>query len=98
LCQRVNGSFEISTEFQSAIGKSRDVLENSLPNALKDVPDKLSIWVTAVAISFLEFQFNSQKDEWELISDKAMKFIRRTLSQHNIDYNIILALAKSIFG
>jgi hypothetical protein len=41
------------------------------------------LWVTAIAIAYLEKNFLDSKIEWELICDKSIKYLNRRLRQFN---------------
>lgn len=54
------------------------------------------LFTTAVAIIHLETEFRELKDEWELIAQKAMKWIKKTATEMNVDAKVIQEAAKKL--
>jgi len=82
LLQEFNGSFTLNSEFERTMGLSRQQIEDTIPADLSDLDNniKLSVWVTILAVACLEVKFFDSKDEWKLISDKSLKFIKTHLN------------------
>jgi len=84
LLQSASGAFVESEAFFSASRLSAEKVAASLPEALRNAeglttPVKSAIWVSALALAFLEKNFSSEQSEWELIKGKIIKYINRAL-------------------
>lgn len=70
--QIANGSFKRSQIIADLIKKSlSDIDAEAKKNGLDEI-----VWVTAIALAILHDRFSEDKDSWEMISDKAIKWIR----------------------
>jgi len=102
LLQNADGSFARSDDFMEAISKTRDLVIGAMPDVVKNsnlsAEEKETIWVTAIAISFLAFKFSANKDEWELLCEKSSKFVRRILEKNNIKVQEVLDAAHKVFA
>jgi len=77
--QTANGSFKFGQALQSLIGMT----ENQLMEKLQE-PEVDGIWITAVVLVLLEKKFSNDKELWELIANKAKRFIQKH-AKSNLD-------------
>ena len=63
-CQSANGSFSSSTSLATALGLDPTLLEG-----------KGEGWATALAIAVLEVRCAGQREEWELVVEKARRWL-----------------------
>jgi len=79
LFTQADGSFSFNTQFENTVNLKRDNIKNSIPEQItkKNLSDdiKFLVWVSVIAIAYLEVTFNDLKDEWSLISSKTKKFL-----------------------
>jgi len=98
LFTQADGSFSFNTQFENTVNLKRDNIKNSIPEQItkKNLSDdiKFLVWVSVIAIAYLEVTFNDLKDEWSLISTKTKKFIKRTLE--DVDVDELVEIAKNI--
>jgi len=52
-------------------------------SSLMDIDDNLKekIWVTIIALAFMEKKYSELREEWKLIAEKSIKYIKKSL--HN---------------
>jgi len=56
----------------------QDEIKNTYPTSLlKNDSDSMNIWFTAVVIVYLMNVFAGEKDNWNLVVEKARKWIRK---------------------
>jgi len=89
ILQIANGSFVLNNEFENIVKLRRSLIESSIPLEISnaeglDNQAKTSVWVTIIAIAFLEKTFWDLSDEWSLLADKSQKYIRKSLPGVNI--------------
>eukprot|EP01114_Cavostelium_apophysatum_P024203 TRINITY_DN940_c0_g1_i3.p1 TRINITY_DN940_c0_g1~~TRINITY_DN940_c0_g1_i3.p1 ORF type:complete len:876 (-),score=276.34 TRINITY_DN940_c0_g1_i3:53-2680(-) len=69
--QKANGSWAVQ-----AIGSiSVDAIKNSYPKSVSTT--NFDLWMTAIVIAYLSTQFADQKVNWDLVVDKAKKWIKK---------------------
>ncbi|XP_062620555.1 von Willebrand factor A domain-containing protein 5A-like [Saccostrea cucullata] len=68
--QKFNGSWSLDDCLSQILNKPLDEMKNS--SVIKDT----DVWATALAIAFLRKEFSAQKNEWEMIEQKAMKWLK----------------------
>jgi outer membrane biosynthesis protein TonB len=78
--QNTSGSWDIKKLFQIISkdeNKSKDHLNSKINEDQKKLPNLIEGWATAVAISILGKFFKDKKDEWDMIEQKAIKFLKK---------------------
>ncbi|XP_062578026.1 von Willebrand factor A domain-containing protein 5A-like [Saccostrea cucullata] len=68
--QKFDGSWELTEKISKILGKSQNEIKTSA--TIQDV----NVWTTALAIAFLRKYFLEQRDEWEMIEEKAFNWLR----------------------
>ncbi|XP_062590026.1 von Willebrand factor A domain-containing protein 5A-like, partial [Saccostrea cucullata] len=68
--QKFDGSWELTETISKILGKSQNEIKTSA--TIQDV----NVWTTALAIAFLRKYFINQRDEWEMIEEKALKWLK----------------------
>jgi hypothetical protein len=77
--QRANGSWDIRhIEWMTTV--SLDKIKNGLTAKSSDVALLETCWATCLVIAMLEEQFAANKNEWNLVEQKARKFVKRSLN------------------
>lgn len=96
LLQNANGSWDLTAQFAEEIEIPVEELLSALlaVEGLSEIHSVL--FTTAVAIIHLETEFRELKDEWELIAQKAMKWIKKTATEMNVDAKVIQEAAKKL--
>ncbi|KAF5397219.1 hypothetical protein PHET_09779 [Paragonimus heterotremus] len=76
--QQIVGSWELNEELAKLLEIRLETLRSTLP---KSWPSHASVnvtntvWATAVIIAYFELRLTEQKDEWELLTDKARRWL-----------------------
>ncbi|KAF7257481.1 hypothetical protein EG68_07090 [Paragonimus skrjabini miyazakii] len=76
--QQIVGSWELNEELAKSLEIRLETLKSTLP---KSWPSHASasvtntVWATAVIIAYFELRLAEQKDEWELLIDKARRWL-----------------------
>lgn len=98
--QTAHGYFEITKDFEGFLNLSRNDIMGHIPQEISslDLEDnvKETIWVTILALAFMEKNYSDMEDEWSLIADKSTKYIKKTLSGRNINIQELKEVAKSL--
>ncbi|XP_048774197.1 von Willebrand factor A domain-containing protein 5A-like isoform X3 [Ostrea edulis] len=68
--QKFDGSWKFDNKLSQILKKSPHLMETSSVVTDKDV------WATALAIAFLGKEFPDRKDEWEMLVEKALKWLK----------------------
>ena len=55
-----------------------------------------NLWATALTVTFIEKKFQSQKDEWELLTEKAIKWMKKTSKEFQLEESVLLNSASNI--
>jgi len=74
MSQKASGSWQLNAVASLSVDQIKKHL-SSLSVAIND--DVLNVWMTAVVIAFLTTQFKDQQVNWDLVVDKARKWIKR---------------------
>ncbi|KAA3672875.1 uncharacterized protein DEA37_0010943 [Paragonimus westermani] len=73
------GSWDMDAQLASALGIPLDLLKTSQPKTWPSPADtaklQSSVWATAMVISYFEHRLADQKDEWELLAQKAHSWL-----------------------
>jgi len=72
--QDADGAWNLTKELADVIGVTLQQLQQSLPAQLQ-LPQKLKLWATMLAIAFLRLQFKNSKEQWEMIEEKSKSYI-----------------------
>jgi hypothetical protein len=99
--QSASGAFNLDDRFESATGLNGQKINSTIPAALQnasglDAKVRVSIWVTAIALAFLEKKFAAEANDWVLIKEKITKFIARTLKPLGINVDEVISAAKTL--
>lgn len=64
------------------------VIGLKLTDLFKAIPDKgfENAWATAIVLSVLETKFTAFRDEWELVFQKAHKYLSKQKKQNYVDF------------
>lgn len=88
--QKFDGSFPTTSDFLSVLLGSATL--PALPSALSTCSgakgDKDSIWVTLLTLAVLEKRFASEKDAWELLAEKSIRFVETVLAGGLVTGNV----------
>ena len=88
--QKFDGSFPTTSDFLSVLLGSATL--PALPSGLitcsgaKEAKD--SIWVTVLTLAVLEKRFASDKDAWELLAEKSIRFVETVLAGGVVTGNV----------
>jgi len=75
--QQADGTWLLSDKFSKEIRIPLDVISKNCP---VELAFKVELWTTLLAIAFLKTKFAYQQAEWELLVEKAQKWIRRNFT------------------
>lgn len=67
--QAFDGSWQLTDNFSKILGNTMEQLRRESP-----VVD-IDIWATALAVAFLRKNFLEQREEWEMVEEKALKWL-----------------------
>ena len=96
--QKASGAWDLTDELVSLCGKSRDALIKDCPIEIAaDTAEGRLLWATALALVLLKAKFSNQKDEWEMIAEKAKKWMNKNLPV-SIKYDSVLQSAANAIG
>ncbi|KAM4807751.1 von Willebrand factor A domain-containing protein 5A-like [Rhinophrynus dorsalis] len=70
--QKADGSWNLSSELASILGLSEEELKGKMPDLDMDP----SVWVTLLAVIWLHSSCPELRDEWELLEEKALTWIK----------------------
>ncbi|XP_031762656.1 von Willebrand factor A domain-containing protein 5A-like [Xenopus tropicalis] len=70
--QNADGSWNLNSELASVFEMSEEVLKEKIPDPSIDA----SLWATVLAVMWLHAARPQQRDEWELLEDKALDWIK----------------------
>jgi hypothetical protein len=73
--QRADGSWDLDKDLARILGLSLSRLELALAGAVGDTAEARRAWATALAIRFLTIHASSNRGEWELLADKAARWL-----------------------
>ena len=76
--QAADGSWELTKELASLIGRDLDDLRSAIENARGSGNDVQRAWATALALAWLEEHAAEARDEWRLLAAKAREWIDAT--------------------
>ena len=78
--QKASGSWDFTDQLVSLCGAGRDALIKGCPKEIAvDTGEGKLLWATALALVLLMGKFLDQKDEWEIISEKGTKWMKKNL-------------------
>ncbi|KAE8636886.1 hypothetical protein XENTR_v10003187 [Xenopus tropicalis] len=70
--QNADGSWNLNSELASVFEMSEEALKEKIPDPSVDA----SLWATVLAVMWLHAARPQQRDEWELLEDKALDWIK----------------------
>ena len=96
--QKASGAWDLTDELVSLCGKSRDNLMKDCPVEIAgDTAEGRLLWATALALVLLKAKFSNRRDEWEMIAEKAKKWMNKNLPVA-VKYDSILQSAANAIG
>lgn len=78
LLQAADGSWELTQELASIIGRDLGALRSAVKGATGPKPELLRVWATALALAWLGRNAADVEDEWRLLAAKAQRWIDGT--------------------
>ena len=75
LLQAADGSWELTQELASIIGRDLVELRSAVKGATGPQPELLRAWATALSIAWLGRNAADVEDEWRLLAAKAQRWI-----------------------
>jgi len=66
---------------------SESDIKSSLPKSINTNADVSNIWATAVIIVYLTRLFPNQKDNWDLVIEKARKWIKQEEKKIGVSFD-----------
>jgi len=99
--QTAYGYFELNYDFEVYVNLSKkDILDQMILEiiSLEGIDDQIKtrIWVTLIALAFIEKNYSSMEDEWSLIAEKSVKYIKKSLKGTELNIQEIKERIKSI--
>jgi len=81
ILQKANGSWSSDQQLSSVLNVTIEQLIGSVPNAVKKKGAHVAeiIWATSVAVSYLETYCTGEQVEWEILAEKARKYLKKEL-------------------
>jgi hypothetical protein len=73
--QRADGSWDLDEDLARILGVPLSRLEIALAGAVGDSREARRAWATALSIRFLMIHASSNRGEWELLADKAARWL-----------------------
>ncbi len=73
--QKADGSWELTEELATTLGRKPADLEKALPSAKGDAALARRAWATALALAWLAKNASAEKDEWSLLARKARTWL-----------------------
>ena len=86
--QSADGSFKFGQVFEDLIGLDFEEIQAKCPQNIE-----MKIWITAISVTLLEKKFAADKNLWELIVNKAKKYLKK----HTKNTEEILEVASKLF-
>ena len=86
--QKADGCFKFGNIFQDILKLNQEEIKQKCPTNIK-----FDDWLTAIAIFLLTKKFADEKVLWELIVDKAKKYLKK----NGHDINNLLDMASNSF-
>ena len=96
--QKASGAWDLTDQLVALCTTSRVALIAGCPReiAVETAEGKL-LWTTALALVLLMGKFSDQKDEWEMIAEKATKWMKKNLP-NAVNYDDVLKSAAAVIG
>jgi len=88
--QKSNGSWQLNDLINSSLNWNQSVIESKNPCS------DITLWVTALALCYLEKNFSNTKDLWAMVAKKALMFIKKGCKTAGIDYDTIIEKANQL--
>ena len=88
--QKFDGSFPTTSNFLSVLlgSVTLPALPSGLSTCSGSTEVKDSIWVTLLTLAVLEKRFASEKDAWELLAEKSIRFVETVLAGTLVTGNV----------
>ena len=93
--QQFSGAWHLNEALAEICGQSLSHLRASLPTSLSS-PDKESVWATLLAVALLKHRHGDAEEEWELVVEKAMSWVKGCLASTSESVDELLKIAKSM--
>ena len=94
--QQFSGAWHLNEDLAKICGRSLSDLQSSLPASLSSLSDKESVWATLLAVALLKHCHGDAEDEWELVVEKAMSWLKGCLASTSESVDELLKTAKSM--
>jgi len=82
--QQAAGTWQLNDSFAQLVGKPLSVIIAATPSGVSS-----TAWATAIAIELLEIKFSIARDDWSLLGEKAIKWLRNEFATTNHSYDAI---------
>ena len=74
--QRADGAWALTRELARVLGRELDELRAAVPSGPGGDATIVHAWATALALAWLEVHAADLQDEWELLADKARRWLQ----------------------
>ena len=96
--QKASGPWDLTEQLVSLCGMSRDDLIKGSPEEIAaDTAGGKLLWATALALVLLMGKYSDQKDEWEMITEKGKKWLKKNLPSTDT-FTKVLNIAAAVVG
>ncbi|KAL6055822.1 von Willebrand factor A domain-containing protein 5A [Balamuthia mandrillaris] len=98
--QRANGSWALDETFFAATQLTANLVQEKVRLRESEEEEETSLVATALAIIFLEVKFPQEKEQWELVAAKALRWLRRECKKvaGGTDADALLEQARACLG
>ena len=96
--QKASGAWPLSNETAQLMNMSLTDLEMYSPFSPPLSEGQSSIWVTAVIVAWLELKCSGYVDEWELLADKARKWLKKQALPEGMTSDTLMLAAREVFS
>ena len=94
--QKASGAWALTAETAQLINKSMKDLEYASPFPTSMSKIQSSVWVTAVILVWLEMKLDAYRDEWELLGEKAKRWLKEQALPQGITLQSLLTDARKL--
>ena len=95
--QKASGAWKLSADTVQLINKSMKDLKYTSPFRTSMSKIQSSVWVTAVILVWLEMKLDAYRDEWELLGEKAKRWLKEQALPQGITLQSLLTDARKLF-
>ena len=94
--QQFSGVWHLNEALAKICGRPLADLQSSQPASLSSLSDKESMWATLLAVVLLKHRHGDAEEEWELVVEKAMSWLKGCLASTSESVDELLKIAKSM--